>query len=488
MSHHHAPSGPRTREQLIQERRALRWLIMVLVPIGVWTLAALIWMWPDDISSHIQADAASHVVPGVTQPTGTITQVSEKSCEGTTGSVAGDTSRCATITVLLDEGPEAGTETTVDLTSAVFASGVEPGQQVVLYRVPIEDAAPSYQFADFERRVPLIAFAVLLVVLILAVARWRGLAALAGLFFAFWILLDFMFPALIAGQDPVLVGLVGSSAIMFVVLYLAHGFSTRTTTALVGTLFGLILSAILGFIATEWAHLTGVASEDDYILAASAPDLRLTSVVVCGIIVAGLGVLNDVTVTQASSVWELSGSQSSRRVLFNSAMRIGRDHIASAVYTTAFASAGAILSVLLLLTIMQRPLLQVLPSEQFAGEVIRTLVGMIGLVAAVPLTTAIAAAVVSSGRTSLASDAFDDVSPGEGTDGLVEGVAPAPASDPEPLPAPGRRVDTTAEFRRPEGASSDAGPVADAKNRDAKRRSPDPAPRPDSDPQEASPL
>ena len=103
-----------------------------------------------------------------------------------------------------------------------------------------------------------------------------------------------------------MVGLIGSSAIMFVVLYATHGFSARTSTALVGTLFGLILIAALGYAATRWAHLTGVAAEDDYVLAAAAPDLRLTSVVLCGIIVAGLGVLNDVTITQASAVWELA--------------------------------------------------------------------------------------------------------------------------------------------------------------------------------------
>ncbi|HSN43786.1 MAG TPA: YibE/F family protein [Propionibacteriaceae bacterium] len=447
MSHHHAPS-PRTQEQLIQERRALRWLIMILVPIGVWTLAALIWMWPGDISAHIQADSASFAVAGVTQPRGTITKVTEKSCDGTTGSVAGDTSRCAAVTVLLDDGPEAGTEMTVDLTSAVFASGVKPGQQLVLYRVPITDDAPSYQFADFERRVPLVFFAVLLVILVVGVARWRGFASMVGLLFAGFILLEFMFPALIEGQNPVWVGLVGSSAIMYVVLFLAHGFSTRTTTALVGTLFGLGLSATLGLIATRWAHLTGVASEDDFILAASAPDLMLTSVVVCGIIVAGLGVLNDVTITQASSVWELAHTQPSKRSLFISAMRIGRDHIASTVYTTAFASAGAVLPVLLLLTITQRPLLQVLPTEQFAGEVIRTLVGSIGLVAAVPLTTAIAVAAVSSSRASLVSDSIEGIAPGgrphdeliDGDSAVDEGAAPA---------RPGRRVDT-GDYQRPE--------------------------------------
>jgi hypothetical protein len=204
---------------------------------------------------------------------------------------------------------------------------------------------------------------------------------------------------LIAGSNPTLVGLVGSAAIMFVVLYAAHGFSARTTTALVGTLFGLIVSAGIGFAATKWAHLTGVAAEDDYVLAAASPDLRLTSVVICGIIIAGLGVLNDVTITQASAVWELADSSPNHQHLFSRAMRIGRDHIASTVYTIAFATAGASLSVLLLISVYNRPMLQVLQTEQFAGEVIRTLVGSIGLVLAVPLTTAVGVAVIrASGR------------------------------------------------------------------------------------------
>ncbi|HET9646609.1 MAG TPA: YibE/F family protein, partial [Microlunatus sp.] len=227
---------------------------------------------------------------------------------------------------------------------------------------------------------------------------WRGFAALLGLAFAGFIMVKFMFPALVVGTNPIAVGLIGSSAIMFVALYAAHGFSARTTTALLGTLSGLVLVAGLGWLATKWGHLTGVSAEDDYILAAAAPDLQLTSVVICGIIVAGLGVLNDVTITQASAVWELADTDPDQRRLFSRAMRIGRDHIASTVYTIAFATAGAVLPVLLLIAIYDRPLLQVVQSEQFASEVIRTLVGSIGLVLAVPLTTAIGVAVVRVSR------------------------------------------------------------------------------------------
>ncbi len=389
--------------ELRRHRRALRILVVVLIPLAVWTVAGLIVLWPGNISAHVNQDVAGYSVAGVTYPKARISKLSEISCDGLSGSTPGVSTRCANATVTLLEGDDNGKAVDVPLTAAVYSSGVEVGQVIRLVRVPPADGQPAqYQFSDFERRTPLIAFALIFAAVVIAVARWRGFASLIGLGFAAFILVKFMFPALVAGTNPIAVGLIGSSAIMFVVLYAAHGFSARTTTALVGTLFGLILIATLGYVATRWAHLTGVASEEDFVLAAAAPDLRLTSVVLCGIIVAGLGVLNDVTITQASAVWELAdadrrggrGGRQSQRHIFTRAMRIGRDHIASTVYTIVFAIAGASLSVLLLIAIYDRPLFQVLQTEQFAGEVVRILVGSIGLVLAVPLTTAVGAAVV----------------------------------------------------------------------------------------------
>ncbi len=386
-----------TDAQRQQERKALRIMIVILIPILLVTIAALVALWPSDVQSHIRSDASSYTVEGVTTPRGTVTAVKEASCSGQAGSVAGDTSTCAEITVKMSAGPEEGSNQQAFLTAPIYASGVAVGDQVRLYRVPIPDQPASYQFAEFERTTPLIFFGVVFFVLVVLVARWRGFASLMGLGFAFFILVKFLFPALIVGRDPVWVGLVASAAIMFVVLYAAHGFSARTTTALLGTMFGLIVSAILGVVATDWAHLTGVATEDDYLLSSVAPDLKLTSVVICGIIIAGLGVMNDVTITQASAVWELAADERNKTVLFRRAMRIGRDHIASTVYTIAFASAGATLSILLLLAIYQRPLVDVLRTEQFSGELIRTLVGSIGLVMTVPLTTLVGVIAVSSG-------------------------------------------------------------------------------------------
>ncbi|WP_203568815.1 YibE/F family protein [Aestuariimicrobium ganziense] len=389
---------PLTEEESEQRRKALRALVVILVPLAVWTLAALIWLWPRDVADHIQNDGLNLAVPGATQEKATITEVEPMDCEGLIGSVPGQNSVCATVVAVLDTGPEQGQSQTFQVTPPIYDSGVEPGQRVVMWRIPIEQMPAAYQFIDFERSTPLWLLAGAFALLVVVVARRRGFLSLLGLGFAFWILIEFMLPALIMGRDPLLVGLVGSAAIMFVVLYTAHGFTLRTTTALVGTLFGLLIIAGLGWWVAKAAHLTGVSSDEDYSLAATTPDMGLTSVVICAIIVAGLGVLNDVTITQASAVWELARTEHDKRRLYTSAMRIGRDHIASTVYTIAFAAAGAALPVLLLLTVYQRPIGQVIATEMFSAEIIRTLVGSIGLILAVPVTTAVGVAAAGIGR------------------------------------------------------------------------------------------
>jgi uncharacterized membrane protein len=396
-------TGPQPSANADERRhqRALRILIVVLIPLAIWTLVGLVAFWPGDISRHVNADVAGYNVPGISYPTARITSIKEISCEGLAGSTPGVTdARCADVTSQLLEGDDKGKAVTVPVTAAIYSSGIEVGQVITLVRVPPSGDQPAqYQFSDFKRSTPLLVVGLIFAAVVIVVARWRGFAALIGLGFAGFILVTFMFPALIAGSNPIMVGLIGSSTIMFVALYAAHGVSARTTTALVGTLFGLILISLLGYVATKWSHLTGLAAEDDYLLAAAAPDLRLTSIVICGMIVAGLGVLNDVTITQASAVWELADQGATRKHLFSRAMRIGRDHIASTVYTIAFATAGASLGVFLLIKIYNLPLLDMLQTERFAAELLSILVGSIGLVLAVPLTTAIGVAVVHASGT-----------------------------------------------------------------------------------------
>ena len=213
-------------------------------------------------------------------------------------------------------------------------------------------------------------------------------------------LVYFLLPALLDGRSPVAVALVAGAAILLVVLYVAHGFSMRTTTALLGTLMALAFTAGFAAVATSAARLTGRSNEIYSELEGAGVKVSISGLILCGLIVGALGVINDITVTQASSVWELSAADphASWRTLFTSGMRIGRDHISSVIYTLVFAYTGAALPLLLLFSISGRSLHDLVTGDEIAGEIVRDLVGGAGLVLAVPFTTLIAAIVAARPR------------------------------------------------------------------------------------------
>jgi len=280
-------------------------------------------------------------------------------------------------------------------------SGLAEGDRVELQRTPgTKDAPPSYSFFSVDRATPIWWLVGLFLLVVTAVARVRGLLAVVGLGVGALVLVKFMLPALLTGESGLGVALAGSTAIMYVVLYLAHGVSIRTSAALAGTLVGIAITAVIGLVAVHTQRLTGVSDESGALLSSFVGDVSFRGLLTCAVIIAGLGVLNDVTITQASSVWELRAASpaASHRELFTSAMRIGRDHIASTIYTIVFAYAGTALTVLLLLFVYDRSFLAMLSTEDIAEELTRTLASAIGLVLAVPATTAIAVATVAPPR------------------------------------------------------------------------------------------
>ncbi len=308
---------------------------------------------------------------------------------------------CNEMTFTVLAGPDAGKQVTIKAPPLVARAGLVAGDQVTVVRQPPEHGAPaSYAFFRIDRNLPIGLMIGGLVLVVALVARLRGLLALVGLVIAGLVIGKFMLPALLAGESGVWVALAGSAAIMFVVLYLTHGVSLRTSAALAGTLVGIAITAGLGTWAVSSARLSGVA--DDYgsqQLLTYANSLNFRGLLTCAVIVAGLGVLNDVTITQASAVWELRAASPtmSPAALFAAGMRIGRDHIASTIYTIVFAYAGTAMALLLLLSLYHRPLLELIGDEGIAEEVVRTLSSAIGLVLAVPVTTAIA--VLATART-----------------------------------------------------------------------------------------
>ncbi|MDR2565352.1 MAG: YibE/F family protein [Bifidobacteriaceae bacterium] len=309
----------------------------------------------------------------------------------------------------------------IHLNPEVPPEDFSPGDRVKLMRLPAaEQNGSPYVFADFVRNWPMAILAGVFALLVFAVARWKGLAAIAGLVLSLLVIWQFLLPALIVGKNPLLAGLVTASAVMFIVVYLAHGISVKTTTALLGTFAGIAVVATLAWWAIPAAHLTPRTHEGMSQMASIAPAVDLRGVLLCGMVLAGVGVLNDVTITQASAVWELRAAEpaASRRRVFARGMRIGRDHIASTVYTIAFAYVGTALALLVLVNLYDHTPGDVLTFEEVAEELVRTLVASIGLVLAIPLTTAIGAALASPPSQTPSADG------GPPNDGPLDGAPP----------------------------------------------------------------
>jgi len=299
--------------------------------------------------------------------------------------------RCVQTLVAIDSGPNAGAKTLLESSPGPGQPHFAAGDRVRVVRQVDDQGTTNYAFYDFERGWALVALAVAFSLVIVAVARWRGLLALVGIVVAFLVLVVFLLPALRDGAPAVPVALVASAAILYAVIYLAHGVNLRTSAALLGTLTALLLAAGLSWAAVNLAHLTGLSDDQSTQVSAYLGNVSISGLLLAGFIIGSLGVLNDVTVTQASTVFELAHLGGSRRDIFLGAIRVGRDHIASTVYTLVLAYAGSSLPLLLLFSVANRSLGDVLISESVAIELARSAVGGIALALSVPLTTAIAA-------------------------------------------------------------------------------------------------
>ena len=376
---------------------ATRALLAVVVPLVLATVVGLVVLWPrgdmPDLAEGL--DFPTELVDG------TVVDEASSVC---TGAQIEDGPRCASIDIELTSGPEKGETVSLETTRGPSAPELHIGDRIVLGHVEdLPEGAPAgseYYFADYQRKVPMLWLALLFAGAVVLLGRWRGLRALVGLGLSLFVLTGFVLPSILEGNNPVAVAIVGSAAILVLALYLAHGFNVRTTTAVLGTLASLAVTGVLAVVFVQGSRLTGLASEEAVYLRISAEAVNLQGLLLGGIIIGSLGVLDDVTVTQASAVWELRKANRTlgARELYTAALRIGRDHIASTVNTLVLAYAGASLPLMILFTQANRPLAEVVSGEVVAVEVIRTLVGSVGLVASVPVTTALTAVVVAGWR------------------------------------------------------------------------------------------
>jgi uncharacterized membrane protein len=374
--------------------RARRLLAGTSIALGVVTVGGVIAMWPrGEVVSRSLRDAfgTSEVFDAK------ILTLHDRPCEGT---LPEDEVTCRQVSLLLLGGPDEGETFAIEFPTSSAVANIDEGSTIVVTRQPQAPPDLRYGFVDVQRTSVLVWLALVFALAVVLLGRLRGLAALLGLLASLYLLLAFVLPTILSGRSPMLVALFGASAIAYVALYLAHGFGPMTSIALLGTLASLMLTVVLGSIFTDLARFSGFASEEAFLVQLGANDLNLSGLILAGVIIGSLGAVDDMTVTQASAVAELADADpnASRGTLLRSGLRIGRDHVSSTVNTLFLAYAGASLPLLLLFVLTDQPWPLVANREIVATEIVRALVGSIGLVASVPLTTWLSALAYSSGR------------------------------------------------------------------------------------------
>ncbi len=354
-------------------------MLLAVVPFVIATAIALVLLWPrgetPSLSSVVRYGGTIESITDCpsTQPEDGVTE------EG----------QCLQGTIRLEDGPDEGETVQILIPAGFGAPEYAVGDEVVLRYTA--DAPPEFQYdlVDFQRGSTLTWLTLAFVAAVLLLSRWKGLNALIGLGVTGLLLVLFVLPAVLQGKSPLGIAVVGAAAIMICTLYLAHGFSVRTSVALLGTLASLTLTGLIGSLVLTVGRFTGLFTEAaEYI---GVIDLR--GLLLAGLVIGALGVLDDVTVTQTAAVWEVVRADPTmpRRRALAAGMRVGRDHVAATVNTLVLAYAGAALPLLVLFEASQARVLDVLTDELVAQEVVRSLCGGLGIVAAVPITTGLAA-------------------------------------------------------------------------------------------------
>jgi len=365
------------------DRRSHRRLLVVVTFVVLATAAGMAALWPRGDAVPAAPEPLEDLVAGEVEA---VTPLETADSDPPGGIVR--------LRIRLLDGPNVGERVDLELNPEGYPE-IDVGDRVALDRVLGPGGVEEYYLTDFQRLPTLVWLVGLFVVAVVAISRWHGLRSLIGLGLSLLIIVQFVIPAILAGSNPPLVALVGALAVMVVTLYLAHGVNEMTTAAVVGTAGALSLTVALGLLFISAGKITGFAS-DDAVFARSVVDgLDLQGLVLAGLIIAALGVLDDVTISQSSTVFALHDTDPTLGwpALFGRAMKVGRDHIASVVNTLFLAYAGASLALLVLFSTSGEGVLALVNSERLAEEIVKTVVGSLGLILAVPLTTALAASV-----------------------------------------------------------------------------------------------
>lgn len=354
----------------------------ILTTLGCLTVLLVGW----GVSTSVQAQVVhQELQETVRAEVLEIVEQSERAIMGTDA-----TTTVQTLRIELLEGQKVGEVALLDNDILVL----EEGEMIIVNRLVAIDGTEYFIFKDAERRPQLLYLLILMAGLIVTFAGWQGLRALLSLGVSILAILYVLVPALLAGYSPALVSLGIAGVILAVSLFLTHGFGARVVVAFFGTWLAVLFTCIVAWFAVPWLRLTGFSSDASVFLNFSTGGtLDFAGLLLGSIIIGLLGVLDDVSITQASVVQELRAANATLgvRELYVRAVRVGRDHVGSLVNTLALAYVGAALPVVLLFARSEATFLNSLNQEVIAAEVVRIMIGSMGLIAAVPLTTLLAA-------------------------------------------------------------------------------------------------
>lgn len=408
--HHHCHGHSHSADPWLPKRPVEPWhkaniiLVIGLIISFLITLCGVIYIWPRGEALPVAESFSNTARLARNQVTGTVTHVDQGLCSSPDVNRVFDGSprfsqtslECSRAIVELTSGENEGRNTLLFSNNQPGEPQLAEGDKIILSQEQTSNSTVGYTFADYQRGTSLTVWLVLTIAAFILIGGKQGVRSLLGVLIGIIGVFVLLIPGLLHGNDPLLLAVITGSIILFPALYIVHGIHWKTSAALAGTLIALVLSALLGTFAISSSSLQGLGDDSFVLITRYIPDIPIQGLMLAGFIIGALGVLNDTTVSQASTVNELSqlDPHASRRTLFTQAMKVGRDHIASMIYTLVFSYAGAALPLLLLVSLSGQSMTQILSSDIIATELLRSAVGAIALVFAVPLTTFIAAITV----------------------------------------------------------------------------------------------
>jgi len=270
---------------------------------------------------------------------------------------------------------------------------LRPGDQIIVTISKTPDNVVNAYFVDYVRTTPILWLTLIFAIAIVLISQWKGIRAMLSMAFSLYIIIGYIIPRILNGDDPLTVSIIGSAILLGVSLYLTYGWTLKTHAAVISMVFVLLITGALAGLFVVFAKLNGSGDENVmFLMQLSETPISLRGLFLGGLIIGALGVLDDLVTTQAAAVFELHHANPNLgfRGLYSSAMRIGQDHVAATVNTLVLAYAGASLPMLLMFSLGRGDYGYIINFSFIAEEIVRTLVGSLGLIAAVPLTTVVA--------------------------------------------------------------------------------------------------